>query len=80
MIIKNYNLKFSKDLWNWDMAPDKILKKINFNNYKNKFWKLQFLKLFKIINTLYINIIFKIFDYGEWEFQDEYNIQIEKEN
>ena len=38
--------------------------------------KISIAKLFKIINTLYINIIFKSFDYEQSKFQDEYNIEI----
>ena len=42
--------------------------------------KISITKLFKIINTLYINIIFKSFDYGQCKFQDEYNIEIKTKN
>lgn len=42
--------------------------------------KISIAKLFKIINTLYINIIFKSFDYEQSKFQDEYNIEIKTKN
>ena len=42
--------------------------------------KISITKLFKIINTLYINIIFKSFDYEQSKFQDEYNIEIKTKN